>query len=291
VRPLIDDFPESQTDFAPGRSVTIAPLVARCVAPNASAMTGPGTNTYLLGNPVCAILDPGPTDPLHLDALAAAAPGARTIFVTHTHRDHSPAAVPLAKRLGARLVGRAPPGDGRQDESFRPDRAPARDERFQLAPNLTLRAIDTPGHASNHVCYLYEQVGLLFSGDHLLDGVTPVILAPDGDMSHYLESLRRLQAYPLRYVAPGHGRLLDEPAALIEQVIAHRGRREQRVIAELTALRAATTDELLPRVYSEVAPALHAFARCSLEAHLVKLERERRCVRDGEQWRVPPDHG
>jgi glyoxylase-like metal-dependent hydrolase (beta-lactamase superfamily II) len=170
--------------------------------------------------------------------------------------------------------------------TFAPQIIPARDERFELAPGIVLRAIDTPGHASNHVCYLHEALRVLFSGDHLLDGVTPVILAPDGDMAQYLDSLQRLKQYGLANVAPGHGRLLDEPDALIDRVTAHRLRRERLVLEQLTALGTGTTDELLPRVYSEVAPALYRFARCSLEAHLIKLERERRCTRDGDRWGV-----
>lgn len=284
--PLFETYPASQTDFTPSRPVVIAPGVQRFVAPNASMMTGPGTNGYLLGDPVVAIVDPGPANASHLDALCNAAPQARWIFVTHTHQDHSPAAMPLAARLGARLVGRPPPGDGRQDTTFVPHVIPEREQRFELAPDLVLRAIDTPGHASNHVCFMHESLRLLFSGDHLLDGVTPVILAPDGDMTQYLDSLARLKTYGLAYVAPGHGRLLAEPDALIDRVVAHRLRRERLVLEQLTAIGSGTTDDLLPRVYSEVAPALYRFARCSLEAHLLKLERERRCTRSGDHWSV-----
>jgi glyoxylase-like metal-dependent hydrolase (beta-lactamase superfamily II) len=286
VLPLLERYPASQTDFSPSCPVPIAPGVARIVAPNASAMTGPGTNGYLLGDPVVAIVDPGPAVPSHVDAIAAAAPHARWIFVTHTHSDHSPAARPLAQRLAAQLIGRGPPADGRQDLSFAPDIVPSRDKRFELQEGMTLRAIDTPGHASNHVCYLLEEHRLLFSGDHLLDGVTPVILAPDGDMTQYLDSLQRLKTYGLANVAPGHGRLLDAPDTLIDHVVAHRLKRERRVYEQLTSLGNATTDDLLPRVYSDVSPALYRFARCSLEAHLIKLERDGRCCREGDRWRV-----
>ena len=182
----------------------IAPGVQRLLAPNASMMTGPGTNTWLLGDPPVAVLDPGPDIPSHVEAILAAAPRLETIFVTHTHPDHSPAAATLKARCGARLVGRPAPRDGRQDEHFVPDVIPARDGIF-AAGSLRLRAIDTPGHASNHVCWLLEGAGLLFSGDHILEGVTPVIPVPDGDLAAYLEALERLKRYPLRAIAPGHG--------------------------------------------------------------------------------------
>jgi glyoxylase-like metal-dependent hydrolase (beta-lactamase superfamily II) len=266
-----------------GVPVTIAPGVQRLLAPNASPLTGPGTNTYLLGDPPMAVLDPGPALREHVEAIERHVRRLEIVFATHTHPDHSPAARVLAERTGARLVGKSPPSDGRQDTSFVPDDVPARDERFEI-DGMSLRAIDTPGHASNHVCFLLEQHGLLFSGDHVLDGVTPVILAPDGDMAAYLEALQRLRAYPLRAIAPGHGRVLPEPRAVIDGVIAHRLRREAKVIAMLEALRRATLDDLLPRVYDDVSPSLHPLARLSLEAHLIKLEREGRCARDGGAW-------
>lgn len=269
----------------PGVPVPIAPGVARLIAPNASPLTGPGTNTYLLGDPPRAVLDPGPADAAHLAAIRAAAPALELAIVTHTHPDHSPAARPLAAAGRVRQIGRTPPADGRQDPSFRPDHVPQREERIAIPDSdLTLRAIDTPGHASNHVCYLLEPHGLLFSGDHVLDGVTPVILAPDGDMAAYLDSLRRLRALPLRAIAPGHGRLLPEPQRVIDGVIAHRERREAKVLARLQAAQVLARDELLARVYDDVPPALHGLARFSLEAHLIKLEREGRCRREGDRW-------
>jgi len=263
--------------------MSIAPGVARVLAPNPSMMTGPGTNTWLLGDPPVAVLDPGPDIPSHVEAILAAAPRLETIFVTHTHRDHSPAATTLKARSGARLVGRAPPRDGLQDERFVPDAVPARDEIF-AAGGLRLRAIDTPGHASNHVCWLLEGDGLLFSGDHVLEGVTPVILVPDGDLAAYLDALERLRHYPLRAIAPGHGRLIGEPLREIDRVIAHRLAREAKIVAALAARGAATLDELLVPVYADVPADRHALARMTLEAHLIKLEREGRAARDGTLW-------
>lgn len=270
-------------EFTPGVAVGVAPGIRRLTAPNASAMTGPGTNSYLLGDPVWAIVDPGPDDERHAAALLAAAPMPRCILVTHTHRDHSPLAARLAALTGATLIGRPGPADGRQDQSFRPDRIPVRDER--LGPDgQRLRVIDTPGHASNHVCYLLEDQGLLFSGDHILDGMTPVILAPDGDMRDYLDSLERLRGLPLRSIAPGHGRMLAEPRVVIDALVEHRLRRERRVRDALQAAAPADLAALVRVVYRDTPEALHRLAMRTLEAHLIKLEREGRAARDGERW-------
>ena len=166
---------ESRAQLVPGVITELAPGIRRLVAGNAGLMTGPGTNTYLLG--------PGPLDETHLGAILAAAGGPiRAVLVTHTHRDHSPLAARLAQLTGARLIGLPPPGDGRQDETFAPAQAPRDGERLGIGGSQ-LVAIHTPGHASNCVCYLYETERLLFTGDHVLEGVSPVILPPDGDMA------------------------------------------------------------------------------------------------------------
>jgi glyoxylase-like metal-dependent hydrolase (beta-lactamase superfamily II) len=276
------------SEFESGRIVPIAAGVSRLLAPNPSRMTGPGTNTYLLGSPPRAALDPGPDDPAHVEAILRAAPALDTVIVTHTHADHSPAARTLAIRSGAKLIGRPPPPSAHQDMTFVPQQVPERDELIRIDERLTLRAIDTPGHASNHVCFLIEEQDLLFSGDHVLDGVTPVILAPDGDMAAYLEALERLLKYPLAAIAPAHGRVLTDPRAVISGVIAHRLRREQKVVNALAAAHEGSLDSLLPAVYSDVAPELHSLARYSLEAHLIKLEREGRCRREGDRWHAAP---
>jgi glyoxylase-like metal-dependent hydrolase (beta-lactamase superfamily II) len=290
-------------DLTPGRLVRIAPDVQRLVAPNASLMTGPGTNSYVIGEPPRAVLDPGPDDPAHIALLQRAVPRPRFIFVTHTHADHSSGARSLATATGAPIVGLPPPADGRQDETCVPQVRPANDEVLSLAPEggedarsgrgvgpafgpIHVRAIHTPGHASNHVCFLLEESSLLFSGDHVLDGVTPVILPPDGDMAAYIDSLRRLKTYHPRAIAPGHGRVLANPAEVIDGVIAHRAKREAKVLAVLDALGCATLDELLPRVYSDVRPELHRIARLSLEAHLIKLAREGRARHRDDSWRA-----
>ena len=274
----------SNDEFPHDLPVGIAPGVRRVTAANPSPFTGPGTNGYVLGDPAWAIIDPGPASEAHLQALLAAAPRARWCFVTHTHADHSPLAMRYCAHSGAIPVGVAPPGDGRQDLSFNPQVSPRRDQLFDAGDGRTLLAIDTPGHASNHVCYLLQGAGVLFSGDHILDSVSPVILSPDGNMAHYLDSLRRLKRYPLQSIAPGHGRLQSNPFAVIDGLIAHRLQREARVLSELRNLSSATTEELLPRVYDDVKPEVMGLARHSLEAHLIKITDEGSAERHGAVW-------
>jgi glyoxylase-like metal-dependent hydrolase (beta-lactamase superfamily II) len=265
--------------------------VRRIVAPNAGLMTGPGTNTYLLGAHETAVLDPGPDDAGHLQAIMAASAGPiRWIIVTHTHRDHSPLASELAKRTGAPLIGLPPPHDGRQDEGFKPNRMPHDGERLGLG-EIGLTAIHTPGHASNCVCYLLEnegleKEGLLFTGDHVLEGVSPVILPPDGDMAAYMHSLDKLMAYDFERIAPGHGAVMGRGKQAIGLLHAHRLAREDKVLRSLATLGAVTLDRLTPVVYEDVAPERHAFAKLTLEAHLIKLARDGRVIEHEGTWQV-----
>ena len=276
---------EPRTSLTPGQPVTVAPGVCRIVAPNAGMMTGPGTNTYLLGLREIAVLDPGPDLEAHLQALLRAAQGLiRWVVVTHTHPDHSPLAARLAAQTGARLVGVAPPGDGRQDMTFRPDQAPRDGERLQLG-DLALTAIHTPGHASNCVCYLLERERLLFTGDHVLEGVSPVILPPDGDMSAYLNSLDKLAHQDFERIAPGHGGVLDGGKRMLAWLREHRLARERQVLQHL-ARAPATLDELTPAVYADVPADRHSWAKLTLEAHLIKLARDGRAVLCEGRWRI-----
>jgi glyoxylase-like metal-dependent hydrolase (beta-lactamase superfamily II) len=248
-------------------------------------MTGPGTNTYLIGTRELVVLDPGPAADSHLAAIVAAVGGARVVAVavTHTHRDHSPGATPLAARLGAPLVGQCARHPAFQDPDFAPDRSA--DTGLSLATDAgELIAVATPGHASNHVCWHQPALRLLYSGDHVLGTVSPVILPPDGDMAEYLDSLARLARLDLGAIAPGHGPLLSDPAATIDALVRHRLAREAQVVAALAALGRAPLAALLPAVYHDVAIDLHGYARYSLEAHLIKLEREGRARRDGADW-------
>ncbi len=275
---------ELQSAVVPGNATRLASAVVRVTAPNGGLLTGPGTNSYLIGERDCAVLDPGPDIERHVDALIAAAPGPiRWIVLTHTHPDHSPAAMRLKRATGANIIGSVAPPDGRQDYATQLDRI-VHDGESVGAPGHELLAIETPGHASNHICYLHAASGLLFSGDHILNGSTTVILAPDGDMSQYLASLERLRRVGMSAIAPGHGAVLTEPVAAVDALIAHRLRREAKTLDRLRAAGRVSLTELVPRVYDDVAPTLHGFARHSLEAHLIKLERERRVERAGELW-------
>jgi glyoxylase-like metal-dependent hydrolase (beta-lactamase superfamily II) len=255
------------------------------LAGNPGLLTGAGTNTYLLGERDIAVLDPGPDDADHLRNILDAERSIRWIIVTHTHRDHSPLAAALARITGARLIGLPPPTDGRQDESFRPDVLPRDGETLELG-DLALTAIHTPGHASNCVCYLYQR--LLFTGDHVLGGVSPVILPPDGDMAAYLSSLNKLHAYDFERIAPGHGDVLPDGKGVLSKLHAHRMAREHKVLRCLggSGGRAATLDRLTPAVYDDVAADRHSWAKLTLEAHLRKLANEGRVAEHGGVWRL-----
>jgi glyoxylase-like metal-dependent hydrolase (beta-lactamase superfamily II) len=249
-------------------------------------MTGPGTNTYLLGTADITVLDPGPDDAQHMRSiLAAAGAPIRWIVTTHTHRDHSLLAAALSRETGARIIGLPAPGDGRQDDTFRPDEHP-RDGVVMTLGEVGLTAILTPGHASNCVCYFLAAERLLFTGDHVLGGVSPVILPPDGDMTDYLDSLDKLAAYDFEHIAPGHGAIMSRGKRVIEMLRAHRMARERKVLARLTE--PASLDALTPAVYDDVPKDRHPWAQLTLEAHLIKLRREGKTAETDGIWRRMP---
>jgi glyoxylase-like metal-dependent hydrolase (beta-lactamase superfamily II) len=254
-----------------GQLDTIAPQVRRLVANNPGFMTGPGTNTYIVGAERCLVIDPGPADTRHIDRILAETRGViDSVLVTHTHGDHSPGAERLAALTGAALLGRPAPDDGRQDLSFKPTRVLEDGDTIRVA-DCVVRALHTPGHASNHICYLLEGAGLLFTGDHLMQGSTVVIAPPDGNMRDYLRSLERLQREPVSRLAPGHGFTVEDAQREIARIIAHRLQRETKVLEKLRALGPITLDALVPSVYDDVDPRLHQLGKLSLLAHLDKL--------------------
>ena len=275
-------------EIRPFVPVRLSQRVIRVSADNGSVMTGPGTNTYLVGGGNTnewAVIDPGPLAEAHVEAILAAAPGPiRWIFATHTHMDHSPATVPLQARTGAITHGRIADHPQWQDASFRPDVALAGGEVFALPGAATLRVVHTPGHASNHLCYLLEEEKLLFTGDHVMQASTVVINPPDGDMAAYIDSLRSLLDADLEWLAPGHGFLMHEPRRALQAIIEHRLRREAKVIDALRALGPAGPDALLARVYDDVAPRLHPMAMRSLTAHLMKLAHDGAAVHARGAW-------
>ncbi len=283
-----DGHGQHSYELAPATAVRLSPRLIRITANNGSMMTGPGTNCYLIGGGAAnewAALDPGPTDDAHVQAIIDAAPGPiRWIFVTHTHKDHSPAAQALKARTGAPLHGMAPLHSEWQDTDFVPDVPLRGGEVFTLPGDSTLRAIHTPGHAGNHLCYVLDEERLMFTGDHVMQGSTVVINPPDGDMGAYLKSLRELMALPLDWLAPGHGFLMPEPRRAMQQIIDHRLKREAKVLGAVTA-EAQPIDALLATVYADVPPKLHAMARRSLLAHLLKLRDDGRIERAAdESW-------
>ncbi|MEH6635074.1 MAG: MBL fold metallo-hydrolase [Halioglobus sp.] len=248
------------------------------MAPNAGVMTGAGTNTYLLGDEEVAVLDPGPAIPAHIDAiLATAGERIRWIVCTHTHADHSPAWQAIAEATGAQVIGASPADDMFQDDTFKPGKELQHDEVLST-PEFTLRAVHTPGHVSNHFCFFLEEEQMLFAGDHIMNGSTVVIVPPSGDMKAYIESLQLLMQYPLKFIAPGHGEVMEDSRAVVEWLVNHRLKREQKVIASLQQLGRTALDDLVKVVYDDVDTSLHKMAKLSLSAHLIKLNQENRAV-------------
>lgn len=252
--------------------------VRRLVAPNPGVMTGPGTNTYLLGTDDVAVLDPGPAIPEHIEAiLETAAEQIRWIVCTHTHPDHSPAAQAVAAATGAELIGASPPDDMHQDKTFKPAFELTHDHVL-ATKEFTLRAVHTPGHVGNHFCYFLEEEGMMFAGDHIMNGSTVVIIPPSGDMKAYIESLQLLLDYPLKTIAPGHGDVMDDPAGAVEWLVEHRLMREAKVVDGLRTTGRTSLEELVKVVYDDVDTSLHKMAVLSLSAHLIKLETEGRAT-------------
>jgi len=273
--------------FEHGKAYDIAPGVRRITAPNPGMMTGPGTNTYLLGESEVAVIDTGVNDSAHLDAIEAAAPGPiKSILITHAHPDHSKGAHELAARTGATIFAHPTKLQGIRDEDFRPDQYLNEGDIFTGA-GFELRCLHTPGHAADHLCFLREQDGLLFAGDHVMESVTVVIAPPDGDMGDYLESLKRLQSEPVKTIAPAHGGLMPASEKVFAQIITHRLEREAQILA-LLENGVGRIDDLVAHIYQDVPKALHPIAAWQVYAHLLKLRKENRAAGDGRQaqWRV-----
>ncbi|GJG95445.1 MBL fold metallo-hydrolase [Cupriavidus pauculus] len=271
----------------PGLAVRLSERVWRVTANNGNVMTGPGTNTYFVAGADnhWAVIDPGPDDAAHFDAVMAAAPGpVKWILATHTHLDHSPGSVRMREATGAPVWGRTTAVVDRQDQTFRPDHVPEHGDRIALGPQTTLRVIHTPGHASNHLCFLLEEEKTLFTGDHVMQGSTVVINPPDGDMRAYLASLQALLDEDLQWIAPGHGFLMPRPHDAIRLLIRHRMQREAKVLNALRALAPADTATLVASVYDDVPESKHPIALRSLMAHLKKLEADGVAKEDAGVW-------
>ena len=250
-----------------GLPVVISPLVRRVLAPNPSALTGRGTNTYLVGaRPPFTLVDPGPADADHLRAVLSAAPEVGAIVVTHTHGDHAPGAVGLAAATGAPVCGFGPmlrPSIEGNDDSFRADRLLVDGDAVDGVDHR-LVALHTPGHASNHLCFLLEDRGerLLFTGDHVMQGSTVVIAPLDGDMAEYLAQLERIRSLGADRILPGHGDPIEDPAGHLGDLLGHRAARAAKVLAALASAgpAGATCRQLVEVAYDDVPAALHPVA-------------------------------
>ncbi|HWT30570.1 MAG TPA: MBL fold metallo-hydrolase [Propylenella sp.] len=273
-------------DFEPrhGEAVSVAPGVRRVTARNPGPFTFHGTNTYLIGGDELAVLDPGPADQAHVDVLVHAIGGARVkhILVSHTHRDHSPAARLLQARTGAPILAAGPhrPArplrggqtgalDGGADVHFAPDVTLADGDGVEVS-GCRLEAIATPGHTANHLAFALSGTDLLFSGDHVMGWATTIVAPPDGAMADYMASLERLLARPEPRYLPAHGAPISDAHSFVRALRAHRRMRE-RAIVERLQLGDRTIAEMVARIYSGLDPSLKGAAALSTLAHLEDL--------------------
>ncbi len=273
---------DDRIEIVPEVPRALSPLVRRITADNPGVFTGPGTNTYLVGIDEIVVIDPGPADDAHLDTIAACG-GDRIhwIALTHTHEDHSPGAAGLIERTGAELIGFASDDEHTMDRTFG-------DGDTLEGTEFRLEAVHTPGHASNHLCWLLPNERLLFSGDHLMEGSTVVIAPPDGHMATYLDSLRKVRNLRLRAIAPGHGHLIRDPRGYIDFYLEHRAARERKVAETLARIGPATIPELVAEAYDDVPTEKHWIAEQSMWAQLLKLVEDGVAVGDDPEgtWRV-----
>lgn len=271
-----------------GEPVQLDRRVIRLTAPNPSVMTGPGTNTYIIGDHVegFVVIDPGPRDQSHIDLIKdLTSSQIKSIFCTHTHADHSPGAQLLSSQLGVSVIGRLPTYSDRQDQSFQPEKQPNNGDKLNLGA-LSFSVVHTPGHASNHLCFLFHEASMLFTGDHIMQGSTVVINPPDGDMTDYFDSLHRLYDHQFDWIAPGHGFLMDNPHEVIDRLLIHRQKREMKIFNALLSSGEGTLDDLVVHAYDDVDEQLYPLAKRSLLAHLIKLLKEGRVSESGENWKV-----
>ena len=270
----------------------LEPGIARVLAHNPSAFTYYGTQSYLIGEREVAVIDPGPDLPEHIDALEKAIGGRPLVAImcTHTHRDHSPAARPLAERTGAPIIGCAPLAletvGPRADASFDGDYAP--DRVLEDGDELTVdgeavTAVATPGHTSNHLCFAYR--GALFSGDHVMGWSTTVVVPPDGDMADYMASLEKLRQRDDRTYYPAHGPAVTNPRQYVRHLVGHRMQREKQILS-LVNDQTRDIPDIVANAYPALDPRLTVAAGGSVLAHLIDLERRGLVERRGEEWKA-----
>ena len=284
--PFVRDF-----DFEYGRCDQLSPLIRRVVAHNPGPFTYTGTGVYIIGTDDVAVIDPGPLQDDHMAALDQALDGQRVthVFVTHHHLDHSPLAHPLARKHGAKVHGFGPqniaPTGGEvrleagDDVSFQPD-IQVEDEQVFSGSNWSVRALHTPGHTSNHVCYALEEENTLFSGDHVMAWSTSVISPPDGHMGDYLRELARIRDKQYDRLWPTHGPAVENPSQFIQAYIDHRLQREDQILVQLHAGLSDIKD-MVAVMYADVDKRLHPAAAHSVLAHMIHLVETGRVVTDG----------
>ncbi len=266
------------------------PGIARVLAHNPSAFTYYGTQTYLVGDDEVGVIDPGPDDPAHIDAIVEGI-GQRNvvaILCTHTHRDHSPGATPLSERTGAPIAGCAPlaletvgpRADASFDFDYSPDRILASGESIRV-DGRELIAVATPGHTSNHLCFAWGDA--LFTGDHVMGWSTTVVFPPDGDMAAYMQSLDKLRQRDDRIYFPAHGPPVTNPQQYVRHLVGHRMQRERQILG-LVSGRARAIPDIVANAYPGLDPRLTTAAGGSVYAHLIDLEHRGMVVQDGKLW-------
>ena len=268
----------------------IGPGIARLLAHNPSAFTYTGTQSYLLGEKAVAVIDPGPDLPEHVEALIAAIGGREVaaILCTHTHRDHSPAARPLAQATGAPIIGCAPlaledvgpRADAAFDGDYAPDRVLGDGETVEI-DRRTIQAVATPGHTSNHLCFAYGDG--LFTGDHVMGWSTTVVVPPDGDMAAYMLSLGKLRDRSDRVYYPAHGAPVTNPQHYVRHLMGHRMQREKQIL-KLVGEQPRPIPDIVANAYPGLDPRLVTAAGGSVLAHLLDLERRGLVERSGDSW-------
>jgi glyoxylase-like metal-dependent hydrolase (beta-lactamase superfamily II) len=277
-------------DLTPEVASALSPLIRRVVANNPGLMTGPGTNTYLVGIDEVAVIDPGPDDAKHVDAIVGAsmADRVRWILLTHTHPDHWPAAARIREKTGARIAGfgKFPKAD---EVTIELDRV-LNDGDTIDGTEFRLEAMHTPGHAPNHLCFLLEDERVLFTGDHVLNGTTTVVNPKrGGDMAQYLASLDRLRKIKrLSRIGPAHGDVIDNPYEVLDEYVAHRKMRERQILKLLKGGPAKITD-IVGKLYTDTPEGLLEMAGNQVHAHLLKLKADGKVAGTGVRsvWSLP----